>query len=103
MRYGHGPAGIVGSTLNESTLAIWALSLSSCAQLMNDLKVMKDGEQNIVTSHKEERQTRIKADAADRMRIREAISTCIDVFENDKHQSRVLLTYFLEELLMRQQ
>ena len=66
MRYGHAPAGIVGSTLNESTLAIWALSHSTCAQLMNDRQVMKDGEeQNIVTSHKEERQTRIKADAAD--------------------------------------
>ena len=66
MRCGHGPAGIVGSTLNESTLTIWALSHSTCAQLMNDLEVMKDGEeQKIVTSHKEERQTRIKADAAD--------------------------------------
>ncbi len=61
MRYGHGPAGIVGSTLNESTQAIWALSHSTSAQLMNDFEVMKDGEeQNIVTSHKEERQTRIK-------------------------------------------
>ena len=56
---------------------------------------MKDGEeQNIVTSHKEERQTCIKADAADRMRIREAISTCIDVFENDKHQVKSLVDIF---------
>ena len=95
MRYGHGPAGIVGSTWNESTLAIWALSHSTCVQLMNDLEVMKDGEeQNIVTSHKEERQTRIKADAADRMRIREAISTCIDIFENDKHPVKGLVDIF---------
>ena len=86
MRYGHGPAGNVGSTMNESTLAIWALSQSTCAQLMNNLKAMKDGEeQYVVTSHKEERHTCIKADAADRMKIHEAVSTCIDVFENDKH------------------
>ena len=92
MRHDHGPAVIVGSTLNESTLAIWSLSHSTCAQLMNDLEVMKDGEeQNIVTSHKQERQTRIKADAADRMRIHEAISTCIDVFENDKHPVKGLV------------
>jgi hypothetical protein len=86
MRYGHGPAGIVGSTLNESTLAIWALSHSTCAQVMNDLEAMKDGEeQRVVTSHKEERHTRIKADTADRMKIREAVSTCIDVFESGEH------------------
>ena len=61
MRYGHGPAGIVGSTMHESTLAIWALSQSTCAQLMNDLEAMKDGEeQYVLTSHKEERHTRIK-------------------------------------------
>jgi hypothetical protein len=71
MCYGHGPAGIVGSTRNESTLAIWALSHSICAQLMTDFDVMKDGEeQHVVTSHKEGRHTCIKADAADRMKIR---------------------------------
>ena len=49
MRYGHGPAGIVGFTLNESTLAIWAHSHSTCVQLMNDLEAMKDGaEQHIL-------------------------------------------------------
>lgn len=30
-----GPSGIIRSTLNESTLAIWALSNSSCAQLLH--------------------------------------------------------------------
>ena len=49
---------------------------------MNDLEAMKDGEeQYVVTSHKEERHTRIKADVADRMKIHEAVLTCIDVFE----------------------
>ena len=58
MRYGHQPTGTVGSTVNELTLAIWALSQSTCAQLMNDLEAMKDGEeQYVVTSHKEERHT----------------------------------------------
>ena len=46
MLYGHGPAGIVGSTMNESTLAIWALSQSTFAQLMNDLEAMKDVKSN---------------------------------------------------------
>jgi len=80
MRHEHGPADIVGSTMNKSTLAIWALSQSTCAQLMNYLEAMKDGEeQYVVTSHKEERHTLIKADAVDRTKIHEAVSTCIDV------------------------
>jgi len=79
MRYGHGPAGIVGSTMNEPTLAIWALSQSTFAQLMNDLEAMKDfEEQCVVTFHKEERHSHIKADAIDRTKIHEALSTCID-------------------------
>ena len=53
MRYGHGPSGIIGSTMDESTLAIWALSHSTCVQLMNDLEAMKDGEeQHVVTSQR---------------------------------------------------
>jgi hypothetical protein len=80
MRYGHGPAGIVGFTLNESTLVIWALSHSTCVQLMNDLEAMKDGaEQHVVTSHKEERHTRIKADASDRMRWYQHAPMCLKV------------------------
>ena len=56
MQHGHGPAGIVGSTMNGSTLAIWALSQSTCVQLMNYFEEMKDGEeQYVVTSHKEEK------------------------------------------------
>jgi len=46
------------------------------------------------TSHKEERHTRIKADAADRMKIHEAVSTCIDIFENDKHPDNGLVDIF---------
>ena len=67
--------------MNESTLAIWVLSHSTCAQLMNDLEAMEDGEeQYVVTSHKEEgiHASKLKADAADKMKIHEAMSTCID-------------------------
>ena len=38
-RYGHGSSGIIGSTL-----AIWALSQSSCAQIKHDIETMKNHE-----------------------------------------------------------
>jgi hypothetical protein len=90
MRYGKGPSGIIGSTLNDSTLAIWALSLSIFGQLKNDLEALQDGHvQKVVTYHKEERHTRVKADAADRMKIRDALSMCIDIqqpnYKSSKH------------------
>jgi hypothetical protein len=36
-RYGHGSSGIIGSTL-----AIWALSQSSCAQIKHDIETIKN-------------------------------------------------------------
>ena len=51
MRYGHGPSGIIGSTL-----AIWALSQSSCAQIKHDIETMKnDEDRQRVKHHHEER------------------------------------------------
>lgn len=95
MRYGKGPSGIIRSTLNESTLAIWALSHSTCTQMMNDLEATKDGQaQHLVTSHKEEQLTHIKADATDRMNIHDAPSTCIDIFDSDKHPVSGLVDIF---------
>ena len=44
IRYGHGLSGIIGSTLNESILAIWAFSQSTLNQLLlNDLQEIKEG------------------------------------------------------------
>ena len=37
MRYGHGPGGIVGITLNEHALCRWALSLHICSRLTKDI------------------------------------------------------------------
>ena len=95
MRYGKGPSGIIGSTLNDSTLAIWALSISTLGQLSNDLATMQNGKtQTVVTCHKEEQHTRVKADSDDRMKIREALSTCIDVFDSEKHPTANLVNIY---------
>jgi len=97
MQYGQGPLGIVDSTMNESTLTFLMLSHSTCAQLMNVQEAMKDAygeEQYVVTSHKEERHTCIKANATDRMKILGAVSTCIKVFESDKHPINSLVDIF---------
>ena len=66
MRYGHRPSGIIGSTLNKSTLAIWALSQSVCARMGLDIEAMKThGSHQHVAYHKEETYLRMVADNSD--------------------------------------
>ena len=101
MRYGHGPSGIIGSTLNESTLAIWALSQSACAQMKHDIEAMKSHESNQnVTYHKEERHPRMMADNADRLKIREVIARCIDVFDVDEHPATGLVNLYTGRIVL---
>jgi len=95
MRYGHGLSGIVGSTLNESTLAIWAFSHSTLTQMSNDMETLDERQVDaIVTTHKEERQSRIKEDAADRAKIQERLSTSIDILDTSKHPETGLVNVY---------
>ena len=67
MRYGHSTGGLVGITLQPSTVKRWALSLHLCAQLRKDVMSLSDpDEQTTVTTHKEEGTSRIQTGAIDR-------------------------------------
>ncbi|KAL8582263.1 hypothetical protein ACOMHN_037020 [Nucella lapillus] len=95
MRYGHGPSGIIGSSLNKSTLAIWAFSHSTLTQIYNDMETLKEGQEDVVvTTYKEERQSRIKDDASDRAKIQERLSTCIDILDTSKHPETGLVNVY---------
>ena len=48
----------------------------------------------MVTWHKEERPKRVTADSADRLKIREALASCIDVFDSDMHPPGSLVNIF---------
>ena len=74
MRYGHGPGGIIGITLNPKSLKRWALSLHLCSTVKQDLLEIVNGDSiRQVTKHKEEGISRITADGLDRTKIREKI------------------------------
>ena len=86
MRFGHSPGGIIGLTLQPSTLKRWALGLHICAQLKRDIQSMTErNSQSIVTTHKEEGSSRIQTDASDREKIRNKLLTCIDPLNSDSH------------------
>lgn len=42
IRYGHGPGGLIGITLNQSAVQRWALSLHTSSRLIKDLAEMKE-------------------------------------------------------------
>ena len=51
MGYGHGPSGIIGATLSETTLNIWALSHKT---MSNDVAELDNHQYHVVLHHKEE-------------------------------------------------
>ena len=91
MRYGHSPGGIIGITLKPSTLKRWALSLHLCSQIVKDVSEMKDESRKVsVTVHKKEMPARKQSDAADREKLRERLTTCIDPLNPDDHPNHLV-------------
>ena len=78
MRYGKGPGGIVGVTLQPNVVKKWAYSLHICTQLLMNLDEMRryssNKEQEI---HKEEMPSRKKSDELDRQLIRKKLQCCV--------------------------
>ena len=87
-------SGIIGSTLSETTLAVWALSHNTMGQMSNDVAELCTHQDHVVMRHKEERPIRITYDSRDRHVIREAIASCIDVFDVGKHPENAVLDIF---------
>ena len=88
MRHGHGRSGIIGITLKPETLKTWAYSLHTCNGIERDLDDMRtDEKQPEQTHHKEEMNSRIKADAKDRHVLRDKLELCIDPLDADQHPS----------------
>ena len=92
MCYGHGPGGLIGITLNEKNVHIWAMNLHICSRLMKDMADLKDSSSVGITSHKEELVSRIKYNENNRQVIRDKLKTCIDPLNIAGHTS-ALVTY----------
>ena len=91
MRFGHEAGGLIGLTLQPSSVSTWALSLHVCSQLRVDLTSMKDGQRHkVMTMHKEESKSRIKSDNADREKLKSTLATFIDPFDSTSHADGVV-------------
>ena len=66
IRYGDGPGGIFGITLNEHAICRWALNLHICSRLTKDIADLKEVTLVEVDHHREESPSIINADSDDR-------------------------------------
>ena len=92
MRYGHGPSGIIGNTLNPQSIKRWVMSLHNYSQLINDIAtVIEKNAKGPKTVLKEESGSRIKHDTHDRLKLREKLVTCVDPLDPGSHPNGELM------------
>ena len=80
MRYGHSTGGIIGITLKQNALKIWALSRHICCRMESQMLEMEEEMESSRAQlhHKEEGKARIEADRKDRDGLQSRLDSCID-------------------------
>ena len=98
MKVGKGPAGILGVTTNERSVAIWSNSHHLCAEVLTELVDLSSKEKHTESkTHKEEGIGRIKSDENDRSKIENSLEKCIHPLETDNHGSNALVNIYTGE------
>ena len=83
VRYGKGPGGIVGVTLQPNVVKKWANSFHITTQILKDLEDMREKAQSKSQEfHKEEAKGR-RSDEHDQACIRKVLEKCINPFQRD--------------------
>ena len=90
MRYGHGPRGLTGLTMNQTAVSRWALSLHTCSRMLKDIADMKDHNYKDDQRHKEEMPSRIAYDEKDRQVLREKLKLCINPLAPEEHPPQLV-------------
>ena len=99
MRMGHGPAGAIGVATDYNQMMKWALSFALCGELSQSVTAMTNNRQNVVhTHHKEETESRTKADRADRQSLRDTLEVCIHPLDDISHPNGALINVVTGQL-----
>ena len=71
MKFSKGPNGIIGKTTKPGTLQIWAKSQHLCSEVLQSLDSIREIHEIRMTTHKEEKDGRMKADLIDKVKLHE--------------------------------
>ena len=84
MKYGKGPGGLVGVTLQPNVVKKWANRFHITTQILKDLDDMREkARPKSQEFHKEEAKVRRKSNKDDQAGIRKVLEKCINSFQRD--------------------
>ena len=98
MKFGKGPNGIIGKTTKPRTLKIWAKSQHTCSEVLKSLDVLRENQEYTVTTHKEEKEGRMKADLTDKVKLHNFLETCIHPLDSVSHPKSALCNIYTGQL-----
>jgi hypothetical protein len=93
LRKGHGPAGAIGVATDYNQMMKWVLSFALvCGAVSQSGRTMSNTKQYTVhTYHKEEAESQIKVDQADRLSLRNTLDVCINPLDDVSHPDDALM------------
>ena len=90
MKFGKGPNGIIGKTTKPKTLQIWAKSQHSCSEVLQSLDAIRENQECTMTTHKEEKEGRMKAHLTDKVKLQNFLETCLHPLDYSNHPESAL-------------
>ena len=98
MKFGKGPNGIIGKTIKPWTLQIWAKSQHSCSEVLQSLDSIREIHETRVTTHKEEKDGRMKADIIDKVKLQNFLETYLHPLNCSNHPESTLCNIYTGQL-----
>ena len=98
MKFGKGPNGITGKTRKPRMLQIWAKSQHSCSEVLQSLDSIREKDESMMTTHKEEKEGRMKADLTDKIKLRNFLETCLHPLDNQNHPKDALCNIYTGQM-----
>lgn len=84
--------------VNDSQITTWALSFTTCGQLINSLEKMTEKESPKATHHEKGSVKRIDVDRNDRESSKKSLSLTVDPLEPDQHPAGKLMNIVTDEV-----
>ena len=98
MKFGKGPNRIIGKTTNPRTLQIWTKSQHSCSEVMQSLDSIREIYEIRMTTHKEEKNGRMKADLINEVKLQNFLETCLHPLNYLNHPESTLCNVYTGQL-----
>ena len=98
MKFGKSLNGIVRKTTKPRTLQIWAKSQHSCSEVLQSLDSIREIHEIRMTTHKEEKDGRMKADLIAKVKLLNFLETCLHALNCSNHPKSIFCNIYTGQL-----